>query len=340
MRAFKSGIIGLMMLASAGASALAGEVLGGHDGGGASSLKSTPEEVREVVQWAYDEARFDKAIPSGEENWFKSVMHFTNGPAHPRSPKGMPVMTCLLFGGAQCISEDFDRALERDEKLYSSFAQLVGDSPLVFEEKGPCPAADKDDAAASVSAYRPGATLCFSIPLLQQTPRSALKAQVVALLAHEATHLAGLDESIAVQIQKGVFDAYNKLFVENYYAGDYRFLGPVMRLKSGLFNLRAAGSSTAENLANAKYGIGWLVGTLETIVDNMPDPQFERNIPGVNFEMRDPLVKKLNAIKDKVMNLGVRMEALPDEAFDLELTALMVEADDAMLLTEQFLGRK
>jgi hypothetical protein len=125
-----------------------------------------------------------------------------------RNGEMMPVVTCL---NTPFICEDVDQVIDQKVAVYRNTWELLKLSPLEIKGigEGACPAPDKKDAAASVSEYKIGAKLCFSVDVLRKTPRDVIRAQVASILAHEMTHLIGLGEEMAEGVQNAVYASFS-----------------------------------------------------------------------------------------------------------------------------------
>ena len=98
--------------------------------------------------------------------------------------------------------EDGREALLRDAELSKYQPQAAA-----------CASEPGTDHDAS-TPYKRGATVCFSTARLVRFPKWTLKAELVALAAHEHAHHFGFDEESAVAIQRHVLDAYGLLEVQ------------------------------------------------------------------------------------------------------------------------------
>lgn len=164
----KKNVLGLLVASALSWSAVAGSVEGGMNGGGGGTIVANPATPGQI-KTAAREARLTL------------MMLFTTWEGMQSYPYGT-------------MLKDFPRA--RD---------VVSNTKIEFDDMAPCLGADGLDH----DAYAPGTTsdsICLSVFSLQKKlSQENYQAQTVALVAHEFSHLLGLDEEQATFLQGQVY---------------------------------------------------------------------------------------------------------------------------------------
>lgn len=339
MKAFKSGIIGLMMLAGTAVTAFAGQerLEGGHDGGGGSLVVSTPEEVRAAIKWAMAEVAEGKGIPTGH-GWLYEAAIFGSPVEVKINGKTENLLMCFFTKGncgpeGQAVDEFGFPKITRMNKI-------LAQSKVIIRNEGPCPAADKANAAASVSAYKIGADLCFSVSELRKTPAAALKMQVAALLAHELAHLLGYEESVAEQVQYGVMfsfvqkNAYGQKELRDQLVSTLWFARHEIE--------RAKENGYVESLTPMMFTLGTIYGRLSTLLSvltNMPENEL---VPSLKPEMANEVYEAVKKPYGRIYLIQgeVQQGRATTQMLQSELELVRQEFEQAVSLLEAYWGVK
>lgn len=341
MKAFKSGIIGLMMLAGACGSALAGqERLGGHDGGGAGIQLSTETEVREAIQWAMEDLRKEATKEKEGPSWL--FWATGSGPnARANDGEDTNVLLCLH---SPFLCENLDLYLEGKAPLgYQNAWDFLKLSPLEIkgQGQGACPAPDKKEAAASVSEYKIGAKLCFSVDVLRKTPRDVIRAQVASILAHEMAHLQGHGEEIAEGVQNAVYTTFSVAALEE-----------IQRVRAMIMSQFFFARSDLEPVAKGVLGdnadlkvvgmLGAFQGRMFTIMTTLPVGRTKEPSLAVKPEgwkrahaALDVPFQRMFALQQSMINGKITTEQQMEQA-----TIALKELEEAETQLSEFLGSK
>jgi hypothetical protein len=329
MKAFKSGIIGLMMLAGTAVSAFAGQeaLQGGHDGGGGSLGTSTDEQVRAAIHWVFEDLK-------RPNSWLHGAHIY--GPDAPGNQHGMNVLACLNLVDF-CKPEEYSRKVMAGEPTMTNVMDYLKLSKVMLKTNGPCPASDKANAAASVSEFRVGADLCFSISELKKVAPSALRAEVASLLAHELSHLQGYGEEIAVQVQEAVSTNFRAITRTNGDMLAFRLRVQFQIMSAALFNAK---SFTKEGkLGAGNFMMGYISGVIKVMEDMIPDGINDNTIPVARPELREELLKALSQLDYEVIQLNNKaIEGMPKAEFDGAVDQIEARTlkEVQRLLTEYF----
>lgn len=188
-------------------------MIGGHDGGGGVSPKSTPAEVKAAITMAFklataDDLRrniFRRFMIDGAQETYADRLYYKMGKVELIFPELSGMQPKPLRWKDQNLNV----------LLRSPVIDALKTAKLNLLEQGYCPAPDKHHADASVSKFAFDAEICFSVESLTRIPKSALYKEVFSLLFHETVHMAGGDEKEANQWQE--------LFAE-YYAANFGYM--------------------------------------------------------------------------------------------------------------------
>ena len=333
MKHFKSIIISLSLVL--GAPALADRTDGGHDGGGANLWTSSPAQVREAIDWAIAELREDKAIPSGAQTWLFWATAYSPEATNRHGEKVL-VTQCLNMP-MTCDTKQFLEDLDENRPVYMKAWDYLKLSHLTILENGPCPARDKAHAAGSVSAFKVGADLCLSVSELSRTPPGGLRAQVTSVLAHEMAHLLGFDEEIAAAVQKSIVENFGEISRADGSMLVYQVAGAMTSVQSALFNARSFSNEGAMGIGY--YLLGYAGGTLNTLVDMLPDGYNDRTIPVAEPALYPQVKQSLKSLEGKLLAVAWKPN-LSKEAFDASLDQLEDDYAASAQLLERFLGRE
>jgi hypothetical protein len=334
MRLFKSIIMGFGLLALSELTFANAFQDGGHDGGGANLWSSSEQQVREAIDWAFAEVREEKAFSGDGHDWlFLSSMFIPEVEVNGRT---VSLGYCLRTPYA-CDLDRFAKDMEEGRKIYRTAWDYLSESRLTLKEDGPCPAADKPNAAGSVSAYKIGADLCLSVYELSRTPPGALKAQVASVLAHEMTHLLGFDENIAKIVQKAVVENFEKISRRD---GAYLALQVEMAMADSKVALLSAASIYGDSdLGIRLYLLGHAAGIVHTITEILPDGLNDRTIPVAKPELYKVVEGALRNLKSNLRTLGWNGTRMSKAAFDSELAKLLEQHNTAAALLQEFIGK-
>lgn len=172
---------------------------GGQDTGGGSVSYSKPDQVMSSLDRAIQlatEATPQKNIfaqfwiDSGRNSKHAFIKHPTR-----------------LFPNMTGITEKPDLVKDAG-KFESPYLLALKHNKVIRLESGDClKSKGGKHRDASVSAFRVDADICFSISNLTHIPPSTLLREILSLVLHEATHLAGADEAEATSWQEE-FSAY------------------------------------------------------------------------------------------------------------------------------------
>lgn len=164
---------------------------GTQDTGGGSAQYSTPDQVRGALDRALKLATdIDQQKNVFAQFWIdwgrKSKNDFIKKPIH-------------LFPDMGEVSHSMNlRGAEFTTRFKSPFLEALIRNRFDRKEKGDClTTSSGEHKDASVSALNINADICFSIGNLTRVPPSSLLREVLSLLLHEATHLAGAEEAEA-----------------------------------------------------------------------------------------------------------------------------------------------
>jgi len=153
---------------------------GGADGVGGDILQSSKSQVRTAV---------NLAMKMHLTNFFYSLAFARD---QVKDPYVFRVLTAF-----------YDRPLKGESwEARQPILKDIATTPYIFNEDGGCVGGMHErNHAASVSEYKLGAPICFSVPLLRVSAPGDLQAQVVALAAHEFAHHFGFGEYEATLLQ-------------------------------------------------------------------------------------------------------------------------------------------
>lgn len=199
-------------------------VTGGQDPGGGYALVSTAEEVRSALNDALDLAEKSNiednifysylkskalAQSESEKETFNLIAQVIGGLPPDCLPKDLAwEKTNLSFLTCHSLTTEAKAALENR----NYFAETILKSRIRFEEDKACLVGKDNHADASVSEHKVGADICFSIKNLRRLPRTDLQREILSLILHEMSHIAGFDEEKSVKIQND----FSEFFVSKF----------------------------------------------------------------------------------------------------------------------------
>lgn len=303
---------------------------GGHDGGGGGLVDSTPAQVRDAIRSTF--AEIEESKTKSNPGWL--FMSSIYGP-EVRDASG-DMVKALLCIKSPVLCKDPDSLFDGTPNYFHAWDYLKL-SAVELKEDGPCPASDKSNAAASVSEFRIGARLCFSIPVLVKTTPTALKAQISALLVHEMAHLLGYDEQIAQGVQEAVLVNYAAITRRDGQFLKYRVRVQLMTVDSALKNSRS--NSIGQDLGMRLYLVGYSAGVLNTVLEMLPDDINDRTIPVARPEMFPEVKRAIQKLVDLHLDLAQRGTRLSASEYDAEANKLIAEVKNFEPMLEQFLGK-
>lgn len=169
---------------------------GGYDWGGGGAIKSPPGLVKRTIEVAQTMAGEEKI----DRNLFRQFLtwNLTTVSGNQRFD------TTILFPNSdtQGMFEDLNRLTD------SPALNAISVKRIKLLESGDCPRPKNERIAdASVSKHNLDAEVCFSIGNLSVISPSDLTRQVMGLMLHEAVHMAGGNEDLAIKFQES-FNVY------------------------------------------------------------------------------------------------------------------------------------
>lgn len=151
---------------------------------------------------------------------------------------------------------------------------------------GPCVTADGSAKHGAVHVDDPDSSICLSVALLQQLPKSVLKIQILGLVAHEFMHKLGYGEKEAVMVQRYFIEeiASRRAELRAGFAGSIGAIGD--NLKSAEFHLKGGGPlvSVCTPLDMAREGMSRLAGLMNMAAltgqlrENLDATEFRKTI--------------------------------------------------------------
>lgn len=106
--------------------------------------------------------------------------------------------------------------------LPSSLLDYLPNIETYYEESKACPAPDKNNADASVTAYDLSAKVCFSLFNLTKIPVESLEVHLAGLWMHELAHMNGMNEATAIMVQDAVVANYENVEAFSEYSENLR----------------------------------------------------------------------------------------------------------------------
>ena len=168
---------------------------GGYDWGGGGAIKSPPGLVKRTIEVAQATAG-EKTI---SKNLFREflIWNLTTASGNQRFE------TTLLFpNSGNGVIEDAVRLTD------SPALAAISLKKITLLASGDCPRPKIERVSdASVSKHSLDAEVCFSVGNLSLISPSDLTRQVTGLMLHEAVHMAGGDEELAIKFQES-FNVY------------------------------------------------------------------------------------------------------------------------------------
>jgi hypothetical protein len=330
-------VFGLGAALSASAARETGIREGGVDGGGGGLTLSSPQEVRLAVKSVFEDIRQSGDLSRSKNNWVNLVPMVSPSFFDERLGREINLYTCLTAPILCATDKEKEELLSDPEKeIYTSAWDYLKLSEIYFEEKGACPAPDKTNAAASVSEYKVGAKICFSIPLIQQTSSVGLKAQVASLVFHEMVHLMGYGEDLAVKLQFQIFSNFSMLNLQDGKFLLYRLLGNYMSVGSALLNAKFL--SNEQDRSRAYYLLGMANGMLDSIESVLPDGINDNTIPVKHPEQFESIQKMLRSMVNENFRLMEQSVRMSDAQFDAEIDRLLIVYNQNQTIFEEYLG--
>ncbi len=168
---------------------------GGYDWGGGEAIKSPPSLVKRTIEIAQAVAGENKI----DKNMFRQflIWSMTTVADNQRFDT-----TVLFPNSGEGLIADLVKLTD------SPALSALSSKKIKFLENGDCPRPMTERFAdASVSKHNLDAEVCFSVGNLSLISPSDLTRQVMGLLLHEAVHMAGGDEELAIKFQES-FNVY------------------------------------------------------------------------------------------------------------------------------------
>lgn len=173
---------------------------GGMDGGGGTIVFHSREKVIEILEqvWAqFAVERLDNPIIRAFEDVSGS---------REEDPEKLHIRGMLrkITGLEDVFLPTLRNQPERVERL--PFMSLVASKKLKLLESGYCDSPEHKRSTASVSKLDQSGEVCVSLQALMRSATSGLRADLIALMAHEIGHLYGFGETDCQRLQRYFLD--------------------------------------------------------------------------------------------------------------------------------------
>jgi len=199
------------------------------DGGGGETIYPSIEEVKLAIQLTWEKASTFDLQKNLMENY-----HLVNLGAGVTNDNRAELLLKEPYRGKN--PQEIDKEVKRIEKKLSEinsdddlYSELVdqmmvllddqmnyihksttlAQSKIIYEDI----CLDKFGVAkdATVSEYKIGADICFSLERLKKIPSASLEKEIFGLLVHEVGHLLGENEEVAHQMQERFLQGYGDI---------------------------------------------------------------------------------------------------------------------------------
>jgi hypothetical protein len=315
---------------------------GGQDGGGGTVNMSTDAEVKAAIRlalklatepdyrsnifygfWLWKLKTLDFGIRASDKE--KDRLEKQRAQSLANSVKIVlgTDMKCIVPRDASKPDKDCDfngenvqlmgNVDEFTEHLGGHFRRLIKKSKVVVRDDGDCGSNSSGHSDASVTALKPGADLCFSVPRLRRVPPSALRREILSLLYHEASHLSGFGEADAREQQSSFLSYLSSRF------GDFSGMAIINRTNAIIGNASRL-LRHAESLVEKYPGDSRITGWMGRFADSLAGlPSFQ-----------DTVALRL------IFNAETEAQRRAVNAYSISVLSLLREARKELLLDANF----